>query len=75
MQFPVGSRAKRKDEPQKLPRRTGWFRRLYMDILFVAKREKKLWLLPLILLLLILAALLAFATFLGPLAPFIYPLM
>ena len=75
MQLRIGSHARSKDEQRKLPRRTGWFRRLCVDILFVAKRDKKWWVLPLILLLLILAALLAFVTLAGPLAPFIYPLL
>jgi hypothetical protein len=60
---------------KKLPARKGWLRRLLGDILFVAKRDKKWWLLPLIALLLILAALLVFAAVAGPLAPFIYPLL
>jgi len=45
-----------------------------IDVLFVARREKKLWLSPLILVVLLLAALLAIATLAGPLAPFVYPL-
>jgi hypothetical protein len=56
-------------------RRPWWFRRLLGDILFVARRDRKLWMLPLIILLLAMAALLAFAVTLGPLAPFIYPLL
>jgi len=59
--------------PQR--RRTGWFRRLIGDVFFVARREKQWWLLPLILLLLLLAGLFTFATALGPLATFIYPLL
>jgi hypothetical protein len=55
--------------------RTGWLRRLMGDVFFVSRRDKKWWLLPLIFLLLILAALLTFAAALGPLAPFIYPLV
>ncbi len=55
--------------------RTGWLRRLIGDVFFVARRDKKWWLLPLIALLLLLASLLAFAAALGPLAPFIYPLL
>lgn len=55
--------------------RTGWLRRLIGDVFFVARRDKKWWLLPLICLLLLLTALLMFATALGPLAPFIYPLL
>lgn len=55
--------------------RRGWFGRLCADIMFVAKRDRKWWLLPLIILLLGLAALLVFSTLAGPLAPFIYPLL
>ena len=67
--------AKPKAGQQNQPRRIGWFRRLCADVLFVAKRDKKWWLLPLIVLLLILAGLLVFATLAGPLAPFVYPLL
>jgi Family of unknown function (DUF5989) len=55
--------------------RTGWFRRLLGDLFFTTQRERKWWLLPLILLVLILAGLIVFAVALGPLAPFIYPLL
>ena len=58
-----------------LTKRVPWYRRLAADILFVSRRDRKWWLLPLIVLLLMLAALLAFAVVLGPLAPFIYPLI
>ena len=68
-------RSKQSQTRQKIPSRTGSFLRLFVDLIFVAKRDKKWWLLPLILLLLLLAALLAFATLAGPLAPFIYPLL
>jgi hypothetical protein len=61
--------------PQRLPARRGWFARLLGDLLFVLKRDKKWWLLPLIVLLLILAALLVFSAVVGPLAPFMYPLV
>ncbi len=54
--------------------RIGSLRRVLIDVLFVARREKKLWLSPLILVVLLLAALLAIATLAGPLAPFVYPL-
>jgi hypothetical protein len=70
--------APQRDPSQKpTPRsgRRGWIGRLFADVLFVAMRDKKWWLLPLVLLLLILTALLAFATMAGPLAPFIYPLL
>jgi hypothetical protein len=55
--------------------RTGSLRRVVTDVLFVARREKKLWLSPLILIVLLIAALLAIATLAGPVAPFIYPLL
>jgi hypothetical protein len=42
--------------------------------LFVARRDRKLLLLPLVLLLLVLTVLMALGASLGPLAPFIYPL-
>ena len=58
-----------------LGKRVPWYRRLAADILFVSKRDRKLWLLPLIALLLALAGLLTFAALAGPLAPFIYPLL
>jgi hypothetical protein len=56
-------------------RRRGWFGRLCADILLVARRDKKWWVLPLVLVLLMLGGLLAFVSFAGPLAPFIYPLL
>ena len=56
-------------------KRVPWYRRLAADILFVSRRDRKWWLLPLIVLLLVLAALLTFAAAVGPLAPFIYPLL
>jgi hypothetical protein len=55
-------------------KRAGWTRRLFTDIMFVARRDRKLLLLPLIGVILLLAALIVFGTALGPLAPFIYPL-
>ncbi len=58
-----------------LTKRVSWYRRLAADILFVSRRDRKWWLLPLIVLLLVLAALLTFAAAVGPLAPFIYPLL
>jgi hypothetical protein len=67
--------AKQSQQPKTARPRTGWFRRLLGDIFFVAARDKKLWLLPLIFMLLLLAGLLAIATLAGPLAPFLYPLL
>jgi hypothetical protein len=49
-------------------------RRLGADVLFVARRDRTLLLLPLVALLLVVAALIAAGASLGPLAPFIYPL-
>ncbi len=69
------SEANQPPQRQRLASRSGWFRRLLSDLFFVAKRDKKWWLLPLMVLLLILGALLAFAMALGPIAPFIYPLL
>ena len=66
---------KEKLQRQTLPTRSGSFRRVLGDLFFVAKRDRKWWVLPLIFLLLILGGLLAFAAALGPLAPFIYPLL
>ena len=58
-----------------LGKRVPWYWRLAADVLFVSKRDRKWWLLPLIILLLALAGLLTFAAVAGPLAPFIYPLL
>ncbi|HEV3138607.1 MAG TPA: DUF5989 family protein [Pirellulales bacterium] len=69
------SRAKPVDAPRVQARRRGWLGRLFGDILFVMKRDKKWWLLPLIITLLILAALLLLSAVVGPLAPFVYPLL
>jgi hypothetical protein len=44
------------------------------DMFFVARRDRNWLLLPLVVLLLGLAALIVAGTSLGPLAPFIYPL-
>jgi hypothetical protein len=60
---------------RKAARRSGWFRRMWSDVFFVARRDKTWWMLPLVLLLLVVAGLLAFVTLAGPLAPFIYPLL
>jgi len=58
-----------------LGKRAPWYRHLAADLLFVSKRDRTWWLLPLIILLLALAGLLTFAAVTGPLAPFIYPLL
>jgi len=60
--------------PQR-PQRVGWLRRQFADILYVARRDKKWWLLPLLFLILILATLAVVASTAGPLAPFIYPFL
>ena len=60
---------------RRVARRSGWFRRMWSDVFFVARRDKTWWMLPLVLLLLVVAGLLAFVTLAGPLAPFIYPLL
>jgi Family of unknown function (DUF5989) len=65
----------REQTAQTLPARRGWFRRLFGDLFFATHRDRKWWVLPLILLLMILAGLLLFSVALGPLAPFIYPLL
>ena len=75
MSLPPETTADQSPEQQQIPQRSGWFRRLFADILFVVGRDKKWWLLPPLVLLLILAGLLAFAAMAGPLAPFIYPLL
>lgn len=75
MELQIESRDKLAPEGRERTTRRGWCGRLCRDIIFVAKRDRKWWLLPLIILLLGLAALLAFFTLSGPLAPFIYPLL
>ncbi len=75
---PVGKETQGREAPRGrivLPRRLPWYRRLAQDIVFVTKRDRKWWLLPLIVLLLILVGLLAVAALSGPLAPFVYPLL
>ncbi len=57
------------------PHRQGWFRRLVMDLLTLAREEKKWWLFPLLALLLVITGLLLVAALAGPLAPFFYPLL
>jgi Family of unknown function (DUF5989) len=62
------------DRP-KMPARRSRLGQLWSDVLYVAKRDKKWWLMPLVVMLLILMALMIFAAAVGPLAPFIYPLL
>lgn len=59
----------------QLPRRVGWMRRQFADILFVARRDRKWWLLPLLFLVLMLGLIVIAASTVGPLAPFIYPFL
>ena len=75
---PDGTETQSREAPRGsivLQRRLPWYRRLAQDIVFVTKRDRKWWLLPLIVLLLVLVGLLAVAGLSGPLAPFIYPLL
>lgn len=60
---------------EKLAPRSSWLRRQFSDVLHVVKRDKKWFYLPILILILILAALLLSATAAGPLAPFIYPFL
>lgn len=71
---PENTTAPAKSTPH-LPARRGWLGRLFADLLFVMNRDRKWWLFPLVLLLLVLGALLVFSAVMGPLAPFIYPLL
>jgi hypothetical protein len=68
-------RTREEAQAELLPTRRGWFRRLIGDVFFVTARDRRWWVLPLILLLLILGGILAFAVTLGPAAPFLYPLL
>jgi hypothetical protein len=55
--------------------RKGWIRRLLGDAVFVVRRDRKWWVVPLLIVLLILTALAVVAAVAGPLAPFLYPLL
>ena len=59
----------------KRGQRKGWLRQVLGDIVFVARRERKTWLAPLILFLLVIVTLFGLASLAGPLAPFIYPFL
>ncbi len=63
------------DKATALAPRSSWLRRQFSDVLHVVKRDKKWLYLPLLVFLLILTALLLTATVMGPLAPFVYPLL
>jgi len=54
--------------------RFGFVKRLIQDVFVVASREKKWWLVPMIVVSVLLAALLIVGALAGPLAPFIYPM-
>lgn len=53
----------------------GSLRRLIGDLFVLAGAEKKWWLMPLVVLLLVIAGLMVAAALTGPLAPFLYPLL
>lgn len=55
--------------------RVGWLKRLLSDVLFIVARDRKWWLVPLLIVLFLLASLFFLAAGAGPLAPFIYPLL
>lgn len=55
--------------------RSGSLLTLLRDVLRASRRERKLWLAPLLLFLMLLGGLLALISLTGPLAPFIYPIM
>lgn len=50
-------------------------RGLFGDMWLLIKRDRKFWLIPLIVILLSVVALLVLAGSAGPLAPFLYPLL
>ena len=62
-------------EPARLSPRSGWLTRLVTDLLFLVKSERKWWLLPFFVILLLMTGLLVFVVMTGPLAPFIYPIL
>lgn len=51
-----------------------FIKQLLSDIFYIAKRDKKWWLIPLVLTLIGIGGCIAVATLAGPIAPFIYPL-
>ena len=51
-----------------------FFKQLIADIILVANREKKWWLVPLLVVVTLLATILIVGALAGPLAPFIYPM-
>ena len=55
-------------------KRFSFLGQLISDIFSVARRDKKWWLVPLIIVLFLLAGLLVLGALAGPLAPFLYPL-
>ncbi len=48
---------------------------LVSDVWFVVKKEKKFWIIPLLVILFVVIGLMLAAGSAGPLAPFIYPLL
>ncbi len=60
-----------KVNPPKNTRRRG----LIGDMWLLIKRDRKFWLIPLIVILLLVIGLLVLAGSAGPLAPFLYPLL
>ncbi len=60
-----------KVNPPKNTRRRG----LIGDMWLLIRRERKFWLIPLIVILLLVIGLLVLAGSAGPLAPFLYPLL
>ncbi len=57
---------------QQLSNITLGFGRVLIGVVQLARSEKKYWLLPLLLMLIVVGALFAFAVSTGPLAPFLY---
>lgn len=55
--------------------RRGFLKRLIGDVFFVARRDKKWWLVPLVLMMILLGILMLVAASAGPLAPFVYPFL
>lgn len=56
-------------------KRQSAFRRLISDLFSMARAERKWWLLPLLITLVVITLLMMVAAIAGPLAPFIYPLL
>ena len=65
----MNDRTERRKSPN--PRKPG----LISDMWFVIKRERKWWLIPLVIILFVVVGLMLLAGSAGPLAPLLYPLM